>query len=182
MTEERKKRSFGRRHVHNIEKTADGSYSYTGPHMVFSEEWEPWKQTLFRLWRASGCGTALTIAAGMFPYETSGSGFHILLPYAGALILQIMILWKLGRIAMSGGRIRSYVYQETVTRFRPLAIAAVALLLIRVGATAVDAARGVIRTGMRTVAVEIALLCGAVLCVGLFAALQKRVVFREEVR
>ena len=182
MTEERKKRSFSRRQVDNIERNADGSYSYTGPHMVFTEEGEPWKQTLFRLWRAAGCGTALTIVAGMFPYETSGSGFHSLIPFAAALILQIMILWKLGRIAPSGGRIRSYVYQETVPRFRPLAIAAVVLLLIRVGATAADAARGVIRTGTRTVAVEIALLCGAALCMGLLAALQKRVVFREEVR
>ena len=180
MAEEKKKKIFGRKNLEGIVQDARGDYVYTGKMLVFEGEAGAWKAQIMRLWILLGGSIVLTGIVGFLPYATTGAGFHVLLPYAVALVLQLVLAWKLGRITPSGGELRKYVWEQTIRQFPALALAAAVLQTVRAVAMLADKARGVYLSGTGPLIAGIGMLLGSAALLVLFRRSMQTRAFREE--
>ena len=164
----RQKRRFGKKHLEQFTRNAAGEYEYTGTVHRFEGDGSAWRGHLRRMWCYAGSGAVLALAAGMLPYATERAQFHVFLPYIGAFIAHIVLVWKLGRITNREGVLRSYIVEETIPYFRPCAFTALILHLVQIAAIAVDLVQKKVRTSGPHVAVLMVLLALSALC--MFAA------------
>ncbi len=146
MTEEKKRRIFGKKNLEQFERDTSGSYVYTGEYRRFAGSEAERKRAIALLWIFGAASLLCTVLAGILPYITTRAQFHIFLPYALSLILLIAVLWKLGRITTGGDSLRRYVFEETVKRLPGLVYAAMVFRAIHLAAIGVDAVSRVILT------------------------------------
>lgn len=173
------KRFRGRELSHFV-RGENGELIYNGPHVRYDGSIDRWRSLLTRLWILGGGGLLFCMASGMLPYSTSRAHFHVFLSYAAALITQVVLVWKLGRASDKEGRLRSYVFEETLAVIPRLALVSLVFHALHLLALAFDAASGVILGSLSEVVASAVCCAVSILClVGLFR-MRKSLVFREE--
>lgn len=109
-----------RRHsyLNDFQPTASGEYIYTGALHGWAEPGPARRRALVLLWAEAVLPAALIVAAGCVDAPGMRNCAYMLLPYAAALVSQASVLWLMARLSAGGERLRDYVYQATVGRFR----------------------------------------------------------------
>lgn len=112
---QQKKNRRGREYLNDFRKDVNGSYLYQGSYRSYAGSM-PYGRLLGLLWVLCGGALAALAAAGMVPAPGAMQQFYVLLPYAGALVASISVVWALARMSRGGARLRSYVYEETAAK------------------------------------------------------------------
>ncbi len=107
-----------RSYLNDFQPTAGGEYVYTGALYGWAEPGQARRRALIRLWLGAALPAMLIVAAGCIPVPGMQNCPYVLLPYAGALVSQAAVLWLMCRLSYGGERLRAYVYEATVGRFR----------------------------------------------------------------
>ncbi len=113
MGEEKRKK--GRRaHLGGFAPTAAGEYVYTGSHYAYVEQGAGFKRFLTVQWAlALGC-LGCAVGSGCVSGPGMGNTFYVIVPWAGALIAAVSVVWAVARMAYWGTPLRDYVYEKTV--------------------------------------------------------------------
>ena len=112
---QQKKTRRGREYLNDFRKDVNGSYLYQGSYRRYTGSM-PYGKLLGLLWALCGGALAALAAAGMVSAPGAMQQFYVLLPYAGALVASISMVWALARMSRGGARLRSYVHDETVAK------------------------------------------------------------------
>lgn len=107
-----------RSYLNDFQPTVSGDYIYTGALYSWAEPGLARRRALIRLWLGAALPAMLIVAAGCIPVPGMQNCPYVLLPYAGALVSQAAVVWLMGRLSAGGERLRAYVYEATVGRFR----------------------------------------------------------------
>jgi len=133
-----RKRSFRRHHSEDFSRNASGHYEYSGEYRVFAGDEGSFRNLFFKLVALAAAALVLEMLSGLPPYITARQQFHVLVPYAVGIGLTVMLLWKTVRIKGTKGRLRAYVYDETVKLFPGLSLVSSVLFAARCAGVLID--------------------------------------------
>lgn len=113
MAEGKKKRRGRRAYLEDFQRTASGDYVYTGPSYTCSEERMSYRRSMAVRWALSGGGAVMAVLGGTIPAPGMSNCPYVLLPYVGALLSAVSVVWAVARMAYWGNPLREYVYEKT---------------------------------------------------------------------
>ena len=113
MTE--RKTSRRSRYLGQFTKGPDGAYIYEGDRYIpRNTEWKPVKRELcLYLAAAAVC----VIAAGVIPSAGMIGAWYVILPYALAAVLLILLGIRMIQVTEDGGSVHAYTYEKTINWF-----------------------------------------------------------------
>lgn len=106
----KKRRSYRKAHLEHFHRNVAGEYIYDGP----TRGWgSPRGKNLRRLWLCTVVDLAAAVAGGCIPGCGMEQQFWTLIPYVVALLLSIVLAWKLFQLNDGGNPVREYVWNRT---------------------------------------------------------------------
>ena len=110
-----KKKSSRKEYLDRFVKQEDGSYVYTGPRYVpLNTEWKRVSRMLYVYLAA---GAVCLIGTGMVPSRGMIDAWYVILPFAAAVIMTIVLAVRMIRVTADNGTIHSYTYDRTIAWF-----------------------------------------------------------------
>lgn len=100
------------RRVRHIEKTAEGTYTYTGEFLRLVAPTAR-AQALPRMAVLAGAAAMACVLPGLMPVAGLTRTLNVTLSYAAQVVAVVTVVWALVRLARAGEKIRSYVREET---------------------------------------------------------------------
>lgn len=127
-----RQRKWGKNgYIHDFHRTADGGYKYEGKYMYAD------RTLLKRLYMKLAIIQTVMIIAAIIPGFATTAGlqnsFYVIIPYVLWVIAAFIMTYKTVCIFLGGSRMRSYVYERSVSAYTPCAyisLAGAALTLI----------------------------------------------------
>lgn len=108
------KKQGKRSYLNDFQKTADGSYVYTGD--TWQADPARRKKGLIRLWALAVPLLAASVVPGCLEAPGLGNCAYVLLPYVFGLVSALYLAYVLIRLCAGGDPMRDYVYLQTVAR------------------------------------------------------------------
>ena len=114
MTEE-KKRKGRHAYLNDFERDLTGKYRYCGDHYRYAGSL-PRSRALGGMTALAAGALVVLLVAGLMDGPGLGRCFYVLLPYAGAFVSAICVLYTTARLLVNGDPVRGYVLEQTCGR------------------------------------------------------------------
>ena len=110
-----KKKSSRKQYLDQFVKKEDGSYEYTGPRYIPVNA--AWKRVSRMLYLYLAAAAVCLIGAGFVPSSGMISAWYVIVPYAAAVLMTILLAVRMLRVTADKGTIHTYTYDRTVAWF-----------------------------------------------------------------
>lgn len=120
---------FGKRdYLSDFHMTASGAYVYGGSLWRYIGE-ESYKKFITKAWLLALFSLFLTIGGGLLPAAGMSHHFYVVLPYAGAVIFEVCIVWALVQMGRTG-ELKNYEYERSARVMPARTFTAIAFTIV----------------------------------------------------
>ena len=124
MAKKNPKRRGSRAYLADFQKTASGTYVYTGATYVYAKNADrSRRRTLQLLWLWCAVLVAGVLVPGCVPAGGMLNCAYVILPFSGELICAVCTVWAVVRLSVNRDPLREYVYRATVEALPRRAVA-----------------------------------------------------------
>lgn len=117
------RRKTHQRRTKDVRQNADGSYSYEGEYLRFSDQ-TPRRASLARLGALLAVAAVATVLPGFLPVAALTGQLAVTMSYIAQVVAVVSCAWGTARLARAPERFRTYLREETADRLPGRAVVA----------------------------------------------------------